>query len=113
MPDKQQKPKSTGEVAEATWENVTRSAQAEGQLAKALLAKGFPKSNLDLELEDTRANSTMVTGVFTRYNTNPDWLFIWLDTGYLVRVRIKALQPIVDELVSKEVLNRLKGKEEE
>jgi len=67
----------------------------------------------DIEIEDIRSgSSSAVKGEFTKYETNSDWLFIWLDTGYMVRVRIKALQPIVDELVSKEVLNRLKGKED-
>ena len=68
----------------------------------------------DIDIKDVRADSlaSTVKGEFTKYETNREYLFIWVSTGYMVRIRIKALQPIVDELVSKEVLNRLKGKED-
>jgi len=67
----------------------------------------------DIEIKDIRATTESRKGEFTKYETNSEYLFIWVSTGYLVRIRIKALQPIVDELVSKEVLNRLKGKGDE
>ena len=68
----------------------------------------------DIDVKDVRLDdlTSTVKGEFTKYETNRDWLYIWVSTGYLVRIRIIALQPIVDELVSKEVLNRLKGKED-
>ena len=70
-------------------------------------------ANEDIEIKDVRSETSGTVGEFTKYKTSDEWLWIWLDTGYTVRIRIKALQPIVDELVSKEVLNRLKGKEED
>jgi len=68
----------------------------------------------DIDIKDVRVDdlTSTIKGEFTKHETNKEWLFIWVSTGYLVRIRIKALQPIVDELVSKEVLNRLKGKED-
>ena len=68
----------------------------------------------DIDIKDVRADNltSTVKGEFTKYETNNEYLFIWVSTGYMVRIRLKALQPIVDDLVSKEVLNRLKGKED-
>ena len=73
------------------------------------------ESLADIKVTDIRAerNKTIEKPIIGKITTfqieGTDWIFVWIDTGYELRISVDAFQPIINKLISKEVLERLKG----
>ena len=63
----------------------------------------------DVAVRDVRKSQGLeVEGNVIKYFIHNEQLFLNLDTGYEIRIDIQAIRDAISEIVSKEVLERLK-----
>ena len=51
-----------------------------------------------------------IEGKVIKYTVYSDELFLNLDTGHEIRIKIKAIADAISEIISKEILDRLAGR---
>ena len=89
------------ETAESMAAELKR-AREEANRGAYLVASGVA---VDVVVSDERETEEECKGSITKWEVRSGWL----NTGYCVNIRMAGLQPIIDEMISKEVLGRLKG----